>query len=118
MSKTNITINDKTWLIDRRAFEATKSEADAISYAALALMIDKDYPTAAKAIIEMAKLYAAVYSQRVQDITAWAYNREGFDKKVKQIIAIAINETGELEMKKILNSHLERYRKQSSIILL
>lgn len=108
----------KIWLGPLQEYERLKEECDEIAAIALALLIDLDYKLAAEAIQEMAKLYKEVYQRRHIDFSGAAYNAVGFDKKVKQIISIAINETNELNLKSRLDELLKRSQKPTAIITL
>lgn len=108
----------KIWVGPLQEFEQIKNECDELAAITLALLIDLDFKLAAEAIHELARLYREVYQRRHIDFAGAAYNSIGFDKKVKQIISIAISETNELNLKSRLNEFLRPAQKRTGIILL
>lgn len=100
------------WLKVQRAFEATKKEADELSFIALAYLSDKNFTMAAKSIVEMARLYNEVYKQG-----GWNYCGEGFSKKVVQIISIAQGELFGLNVKSELDKELQALRDSRGMII-
>lgn len=107
-----ILVQDNIWLSKEQRHQKLKEEADEMGYAALALLLERDFTYAAKAIKEMAALYVEVYRNG-----ALNYGRLGFDKKVKQIISIASDELNESNLKSQLDEELKRITKRSILIL-
>lgn len=112
-----MSVQYREWLNRQKRYEHIKNQADEMSYIALAYLMERDFTLAAKSIVEMAKLYSEVCRWGQQDYAAIAYNKYGFDKKVRQIIAIASQELNESNLKVWVDAELQSLRKPNILIL-